>query len=216
MVRQLRQERDDAKAVAALTAELEAAGTKVVELRDDYWLSQGAVWLDELTPPEGRKVVTEAQHRGCPGHAAAVVDGDHGYEVAYLCLDAEGNGHTSQFHVLGSTGSGTAKSESGGMTDEQKVERKTVIANNKAWPLATEVRREFVGTLLARKSAPKGMLRYVTVAILSDPSVPNLGDDSALAALVGQESDGPYWSHQVGRALVAQASDARLPLVLFA
>ena len=216
VVRQLRQERDDAKAVAALTAELEAAGTKVVELRNDYWLPQGAVWLDELTPPEGRKQVTEAQHRGCPGHAAAVVDGDEGYEVAYLCLDAESNGHTSQFHVLGSTGSGTAKSESGGMTDEQKAERKTVIANNKAWPLSTEVRREFVGTLLARKTAPKGMLRYVTVAILSDPALPNLGDDSALAGLVGQESDGPYWSHQVGRALVAQASDARLPLVLFA
>ncbi len=46
--------------------------------------------------------------------------------------------------------------------------------------------------------------------------MPNQGDDQALAALVGQESDGPYWSHQVGRALVAQASDARLPLVLFA
>ena len=60
------------------------------------------------------------------------------------------------------------------------------------------------------------MLRYVTEAILSDPAVPNQGDDQALAALVGQESDGPYWAHQVGRALVAQASDARLPLVLFA
>ncbi|MGP8060671.1 MAG: ParB/RepB/Spo0J family partition protein [Acidimicrobiales bacterium] len=214
VVRQLRQDRDDARAVAALTAELEAAGTTVVELRNGYWLPEGAVWLDELTPPEGRKVVTEAQHRGCPGHAAAVVDGDEGYEAAYLCLDAQGNGHTSESRVLGTTGS--AKSESGGMTDEQKAERRAVIANNKAWPLAVEVRREFVGTLLARKSAPKGMLRYVTEAILSDPAVPNLGDDQALAALVGQESDGPSWDHQVGRALAAQAGDARLPLVLFA
>ncbi len=48
------------------------------------------------------------------------------------------------------------------MTDEQKVERRQLIERNKALKAATETRREFVRGLLARRTAPKGTLRYVT------------------------------------------------------
>src|SRR3546814_18151791 len=37
------------------------------------------------------------------------------------------------------------------MTDEQKAERRTLIANNKAWASAQVVRREWLTTLLSRK-----------------------------------------------------------------
>jgi ParB family chromosome partitioning protein len=41
------------------------------------------------------------------------------------------------------------------MTDEQKAERKTLIANNKAWASAEIVRREWLATFLSRKTLPK-------------------------------------------------------------
>ena len=44
---------------------------------------------------------------------------------------------------------------SGPMSDEQKEERKTLIANNKGWASAETVRREWLASLLSRKSLPK-------------------------------------------------------------
>ena len=44
---------------------------------------------------------------------------------------------------------------SGPMSDEQKEERKTLIANNKAWASAETVRREWLASLLSRKTLPK-------------------------------------------------------------
>ncbi|WP_091478796.1 hypothetical protein [Microbacterium azadirachtae] len=41
------------------------------------------------------------------------------------------------------------------MTDEQKAERRILIANNKAWASAETVRREWLITLLTRKTLPK-------------------------------------------------------------
>jgi hypothetical protein len=52
------------------------------------------------------------------------------------------------------------------MTEEQKAERKTLIANNRDMESATKVRREFVKTLLSRKAAPKGHPRRPVPAVL--------------------------------------------------
>lgn len=41
------------------------------------------------------------------------------------------------------------------MTEVQKAERKTLIANNKAWASAETVRREWLTQLLSRKTLPK-------------------------------------------------------------
>lgn len=51
--------------------------------------------------------------------------------------------------------SGTGAPTGGPMTDEQKAERRTLIANNKAWASAETVRREWVATFLTRKTLPK-------------------------------------------------------------
>ncbi len=71
VVSRLRQERQDRQRYQAAVAELTATGCPVIELEAGYWLPEGARWLDEL-PPVKNKPVTEAKHRGCPGHAAAV------------------------------------------------------------------------------------------------------------------------------------------------
>ncbi|MGH3904166.1 MAG: hypothetical protein ACRDTE_08255 [Pseudonocardiaceae bacterium] len=47
------------------------------------------------------------------------------------------------------------------MTEQQKAERRTVIANNKAWDSATTVRRDWLRSFLARKAAPAEGARWV-------------------------------------------------------
>ena len=41
------------------------------------------------------------------------------------------------------------------MSEEQKTERRVVIARNKAWKFAQVVRRDWLRTFAARKTAPK-------------------------------------------------------------
>ncbi|AOY71311.1 hypothetical protein ARZXY2_1766 [Arthrobacter sp. ZXY-2] len=63
----------------------------------------------------------------------------------------------------------SSSANKGPMTEEQKAERKTLIANNKAMESATTVRREFVKTLLAKKQAPKGWQYFTVHAITHHP-----------------------------------------------
>ena len=103
------------------------------------------------------------------------------------------------------------------MTDEQKDERRKVITNNKAWETATPVRREFVTELVARRSVPKGTLRYVTEVIMADPAGLAAGNGDGVASLIGKDTNpGRAWDRTAALALASDASDARLPLVLFA
>jgi ParB family chromosome partitioning protein len=102
------------------------------------------------------------------------------------------------------------------MTDEQKSERSRVIKNNKAWDVATPVRRTYVTELLARRTVPKGTLRYVTGAVMADPGGLSAGDGDTVASLVGKETNQGGWDRTAALALASDASEARLPLVLLA
>lgn len=57
------------------------------------------------------------------------------------------------------------KPGAGGMSDEEKAERRRVIENNKAWESAEAVRRDWLKTLLARKTAPKNAMRFIAYSI---------------------------------------------------
>src|SRR3954467_6647689 len=57
----------------------------------------------------------------------------------------------------------------GTMSEEQKTERRVVVANNKAWDSARPVRRRWLTTFLARRSAPKDAPQW-TAATLAGSS----------------------------------------------
>jgi ParB family transcriptional regulator, chromosome partitioning protein len=211
----LRREREDRAAYEAVAKTVTDAGIRLIEL-DTGWLPDDAMWLDYLPAPKGRKTFTPAAHKSCPGHAGAVIESDDGYEVAYLCLDPVGNGHVEAVPMADPAATVTETAKPQGMTDEQKAERKRVVANNKAWPVATAVRREYLARLLGLRTAPKATLRYVTEVVLGNPHLLKEGDDATLATVLGKESQGYGWDRPVAVALVADATDARLPLVLFA
>ena len=221
VVSRLRQEREDRQRYHAAVAEVTATGCPVIELEAGYWLPEGARWLDEL-PAVKDKPVTEAKHRSCPGHAAAVTesDDDDSYEVAYLCLDPVAHGHvTLDRGDVETPGQATSPETAGGWTEEQKAERRQVVANNKAWDSAEVVRRSFVAELLHRRSTPKGTLRFVTEVLLLDPSVATAGDDRDLDRVLGHDepTPGDWWSRPAATALLEQPTpDSRLSMLLLA
>jgi ParB family chromosome partitioning protein len=213
---QLRRERDDRAAYDAIALQITETGLPLIELENGWWLPDGAAYLDDLPAPNGARSFTAAKHRACPGHAGAVRESDDGYEMAYLCLDPVGHGHIDQPKGHSRTTSSAIDAAAPGMNDEQKAERRKVIANNKAWEVANPVRCDYVTELLARRTAPKGTLRYVAEAIMADPAGLAAGDGDRVASLIGKETHPGAWDRSAALALASEATDARLPLVLLA
>jgi ParB family chromosome partitioning protein len=216
LVARLRRERDDRAAYDTVAARITESGVPLVDLENNWWLPEGAYWLSDLPAPAGARTFTPAKHRTCPGHCAAVVETDDGYELAYICLDPVGHDHIDQAIARTATPSPATDAPASGMTDEQKAERRKVITNNKAWETAAPVRREFVTELVARRSVPKGTLRYVTEVIMADPAGLAAGDGDRVASLIGKDTHPGAWDRTAALALASDASDARLPLVLLA
>jgi ParB family chromosome partitioning protein len=104
--------------------------------------------------------LTQDDHTDCPGHAIAVERIFDGFRETPYCTNWRRYKHTDRY---GGSGAVT-----GSMTERQKAERRTVIANNKAMKAANEVRRKWLATLLARKSV-KGAARYVAETMVSRP-----------------------------------------------
>lgn len=166
-VQRLRDERAQAAMVAAAAAELAAAGVTVL---DRY--SAGAHRLDYLAH-DGNDLTPEA-HASCPGHAAWV-DVDWVYDdeepededdaapdecvavPVYACTDAVAQGHTyrSGAPLRTTTGAAGSVGKSEADREQEREQRRTVIANNKAWRSAQTVRRAWLAKFAARKTAPK-------------------------------------------------------------
>lgn len=83
--------------------------------------------------------------------------------------------------------------QSGPMDDEQKAERKRLVANNKAWASAETVRREWIAKFLTRKTLPKDSAAFVAAALTEHRT--HVGDhlvrgNSLAADLLGTQADG--------------------------
>jgi ParB family chromosome partitioning protein len=144
-----------------------------------------------------------------------VVDDYDPKRVTYFCVDPAAHGHKSRWG--GSTSTASAPTVvNGKMTEEAKAARREVIDNNKAWRAAEPVRREYIRNLLARKTPPKGALRFVTAEIVGAPDLVGDGKDELLADLLSKPTPTQSWGRAVGAAAVANATEARLPLLLLA
>lgn len=164
VLRRLQRDRFEAQAVAARVAELEAAGVTVVERpTNEYDGNHVAATLSWLN-------LTKEAHASCPGRAAAAYPAwvwSDGYgseqvlEVRELevCTDWKANGHEHDAHRRKTATGGTPAAELPDAEREAKAaERRETIARNKAWPIATEVRRAwlkdfFTGTATKRSTA---------------------------------------------------------------
>jgi len=167
----------DERREAALIAEATAAATarKLTILDEDpgtYYYSGPAAPITTLATADGTRLTED--------------DAD----AVYIRIDYDGS-LFERLAVADWKARGLAKdgkAPGGGMTEEQKEERRTLIANNKAMESATTVRREWVKSLLTRKTAPKGWQHFVLHSITQHSEV--TGYDGAVAAdMAGIKAD---------------------------
>jgi ParB family chromosome partitioning protein len=202
----LRQDRETIATHAAAVDRYTAAGLTVVD-RATIRRHEGATSLRDLTDNDDGSPIVPVGHVNCPGHVAVVPE-HRPDEPDFYCLDPAGNGHRDRYKTAG-------RPTPTPMSDEDKEARREVIDNNKSWRAAEPVRRDFVRQLLARKTAPKGALRFAVTEIVGNPDRVGNGKDDLLAALLGTQVDATY-GRSVGTALVQDIGEARLPLALLA
>lgn len=141
-----RDQREREQKQAAAEAGLLERGYEVLDHEPDYH-SREIVSLSNLATADGQRVTVE-QINALEGRAAFVRIYYSGEPVIrYYLRDPESAGFINTDRNSGTT--------SGPMTDEQKEERRILIANNKAWDSAETVRRAWLTALLSRKTLPK-------------------------------------------------------------
>lgn len=205
-----RDERARAKVKADAEADLAGRGFEVLDREPGYYESE-FTRIRELVTAEGDRVTVEhiENVEGRAAYVRALWNGEA--EVTYFVRDPKAAG------LRKVTSSGNA---SGPMTDEQKAERRTLIANNKAWASAEVVRREWLTTFLSRKTLPKDAAAMIAKGLTIHRQAVSLAtrDGNALAhELLGIERGG-YWGADKLAALVeqtpAKATHVALAVVL--
>ncbi|KHL05332.1 ParB/RepB/Spo0J family partition protein [Sinomonas humi] len=159
VAQQLRDDRkrakEEAAELAALTAELEAKGLTVVE-RIGWNSDHEAVGLPYLTDAEGNQPSEDAANAVAIGRRW-----NAGLYTEYGITGWAEEGYTAREPYRAP---GREEKPTGPWTEEQKAERRTLIANNRAMESATTVRHEWVKSLLARKNPPKDWTRFLATA----------------------------------------------------
>lgn len=143
---QLRDQRAEKRARAALTADLTSAGVQVIDR--PAFDEKKITALGDLRDAAGERLTAQT-HATCPARAAYL---QRRYDetlvmAVHVCLDPQANGHTNH-----SASTGTLSAP---MSEDQKVERREVIAGNKAWKSAETVRRAWLAKFATRRTAPK-------------------------------------------------------------
>lgn len=158
---ELQRQRDNrarAEAVAAEQARLIELGFTILESRPDSYSDKEHISISELLTTDGNPVTVEDLAKVTPRFAhVRSYYGAAEVEVGYYVTEPKGWG----FKKVTSTGSIV-----GPMTEEQKAERKTLIANNKAWASAEVVRREWLAGFLSRKTVPKDASAFIAQAVV--------------------------------------------------
>ncbi|WP_298461233.1 ParB N-terminal domain-containing protein [uncultured Cellulomonas sp.] len=162
LAQQYRDDRAEQQAIAALTDDLVAQGITVVA-RPRYDETPESLTSLAAVDAEGTKTFLDPDsHAECPGRVAWIDSRYDGPVVVHGCADPKAHGHVARY----SQGSLSTGSTKGKRTDEQKAERRTLIANNKAWKSAQTVRRTWLAGFAQRKTAPKDGAAFVAARLV--------------------------------------------------
>ncbi|MGN6759838.1 MAG: ParB/RepB/Spo0J family partition protein [Leifsonia sp.] len=150
-----RDEKARATTKAATEAELAGRGYTILDTDPGYYDTE-YTRISELLTADDQRVTIELidNIEGRAAHVRVYADGDA--NITYFVHDAKAAG----LHPYGGS-----QTKSGPMTDEQKAERRSLIANNKAWVSAEAVRREWLTSLLSRKALPKDAVVVIARAL---------------------------------------------------
>ncbi|WP_326693376.1 MULTISPECIES: ParB N-terminal domain-containing protein [unclassified Streptomyces] len=202
----LRQEMADVKAREQVKKELKDAGIPLLREHYTYGEKDLSRPLSELTTAIGNPM-SEERHRECPGHSAR--------------LDAEGNPvwHCSDPQTHKHKVRPRANAPKNPRSEEEKAAAAKVIACNKAWRAAREVRKAFVGTLAQGKQVAEPVRQFTFAAVLMNPGYFGLwaskNDRSDAAAFLGMPEERTT-SADAFHEVVRRFGKAREANVLFA
>ena len=173
---------------AALTPETHAQCPGSVAWLDQEWIYP----TRDEDPAQGDGQQTGDTDQDGGGDAAQDEDDDQDddldydadpvltYVVVHGCADPEQNGHkrpTRQGHDIGG---GSTVVDDEAAKEAKRAERRNVIEGNKAWRAAEPIRRDWLRTLLARKTAPKGSAALIAAALATGEG--NMTEGRELAA----------------------------------
>jgi ParB family chromosome partitioning protein len=194
VAQRLREDRQEQQAIKKAEAELIKAGIEIVEAP----LNHPTLTLVQIR--RTARTLTDQAHESCPGHAAFVEayfeyednESDRGewiIEVTYVCTDPVAYGHLKPKGSAAKANEPVDTSAQDAADEAARTERRRVVANNKAWRAAEAVRREWLKTFLARKSAPKGAAAFIAEELLSGRFSGHDGSPSVFEALSGDTLD---------------------------
>lgn len=157
--------RDSRERHAVCAAATEAEEAKGHTILDPTQWSEPGTRLRALLTADG-EAVTVADVEGKEGVSVRIT-ASRDYETKVMTADV--THYVTDPAALGLTlrpGYGSSSTQ-GPMTDAQKAERKTLIANNKEWDAAETVRREWLTNLIARKALPKNAAQVIAASLTS-------------------------------------------------
>ena len=164
----IRQDRAEAAEHARIRAELEAAGVPVTDS-----LPHGAAWLTSLSH-DGQDLTPET-HAACPGHGATFQAWNL-LSPSYYCTSPAEHGHASRWTrpATGSDNDGGGEGSQPELrTDPEPAadpDRRLVIAGNRAWQAAADVRHRWLAaSLFARRSVPREVHAFLARQLLAMP-----------------------------------------------
>jgi len=204
----IRRDRAEAAQHEQLVTELTATGVTVTDTLPD-----GARRLDVLTH-DGDEL-TPASHAQCPARGA-FFSSLYPLDPVHYCASPDAYGHIWKYQP--------APAEPGGGAPDPVPDppgggdggpgRRLVIEGNKAWAAAAEVRKRWLRTLLARRTAPKEVMPFLARQLLTMPE--------PLCASLGTAHQTGLFADLAGQAggEAVQACDTspagRLPLLMLA
>lgn len=200
----IRDQRKTSQQIADLKADFTQRGIQVIAW--PRWEDKDTLRLSDLTEADGTDLNPDT-FAGRPGYRVAIRESYDGVEVGHFVTDWRTHGLKKR------RADGLAL---GGWTEQQKRERRELIANNKAWPSAETVRRQWLATFLARKTTPKDALAFVAKVAAEHPErlATALSTHQEMAAtLIGGTHE---WGKKHPLAVLLDANPTKATTVLLA
>jgi ParB family chromosome partitioning protein len=193
---QLRQARERRDAREKVRADLVAEGKRVVGEDDDYdSLDRLTEAADDVLDYQERHPLDPEQHTDCAGVAWAVTEWGTP-EPVQVCTTPDAHhprylGYRATVQVGGGASEPEKSDEDrAAEAEERKAARRVLVANNKAWDAADDVRRDWITGLLQRKNAPKDAARFLAVALTCHAHTRHASGMVSASGLLGIESSG--------------------------
>ena len=138
-----------------ITAEYAAQGIRTFSPHDYGQYTTLTQLTNAPVDAESRPTISIEEHASCPGHALAIgVNGLQESDVRIFGVCTEPQHHHSRWG-----GNTQAKVKLSELPEEEadvrRAERRTLIANNKAWDSAETTRRTWLSEFINRKTLPK-------------------------------------------------------------